>query len=62
MFFFSHLLQKLEAYLAGWKTHQLSFAGRVTLAKSVLSTLSNHLMQYVYIPKSVCDSFDKMIR
>ncbi|KAF2302230.1 hypothetical protein GH714_033810 [Hevea brasiliensis] len=40
----------------------LSFSGRVTLANSVLTTLPNHLMQALYLPKAMCDEFDKKIR
>lgn len=56
---FEELLSKLETHLAGWKTAMLSSAGRVTLAKTVLSALSNHLMLSEYLSKAVCDAVDK---
>lgn len=48
--YFEGLLSKLDEHLASWKLNVLFFVGRVTLAKLVLSTLSNHLMrQFVFL-------------
>lgn len=55
------LLNKIEDHLAKWKAYVLSFVGRVSLAKSVLTILQNHLMQTLYLLRVVCDEFHKMI-
>lgn len=60
-FYFSKLLGKLDTNLAGWKTLVLSFMGRINFAKSILTMLPNHLIQLVYLPKSVCDEFNKRV-
>lgn len=40
----------------------LSFAGRVTLTKSVIQALPSYVMQSVYIPRFMCDEIDKKCR
>lgn len=60
--FFYPLLQKVDSHLAGWKSNMLSFFGRVIMAKSILSTLPNHLIQAMYLPKLVCEEFNKKIQ
>ncbi|KAJ8746843.1 hypothetical protein K2173_003849 [Erythroxylum novogranatense] len=50
------------SFKPGRGKNTLSFAGRLTLVKSVLSTTANHSMQVLYFPRSVCDSIDKKIR
>lgn len=42
---FRHLCEKVDRRLPGWKTKYLSMAGRITLAKSTLSSLANYSMQ-----------------
>ncbi|KAL8142510.1 hypothetical protein V2J09_015542 [Rumex salicifolius] len=59
---YSVLLDKVSKRLQGWKARSLSLAGRVTLATSVLSSLSLYTMQTSYIPRIVCDDIDKMIK
>lgn len=59
---FSHLCEKIDCRLAGWKTRYLSLAGRVTLAKSTLSTIACYSMQTAKIPRTVCDDIDKRTR
>lgn len=58
---FSQLLNKVDDHLAKWKASVLSFAGQVSLAKSILIVLPNHLIQTIYLPRMVCDEFDKRI-
>lgn len=47
---YKDLLSRVQARLASWENKYLSMAGRVILIQSVLSTLSNYLMQTVYLP------------
>lgn len=40
----------------------LSFAGRLTLCKSVIQALPTYAMQAAWIPRSICDLIDKRCR
>jgi hypothetical protein len=40
----------------------MSFAGRLTLTKSVLSSIPYYHMQYAKIPKTLCDEMEKIQR
>jgi hypothetical protein len=59
---FSHIINKIQNRLSGWKQQCLSFAGRITLSKSVLSSIPYYHMQYAKIPKTLCDDMEKMQR
>lgn len=53
-----YLLDKVKNKQAGWKTKNLSLASRITLAKSVIQSLSVYLM--MTIPKSILDEIQKI--
>lgn len=59
---FSHLCEKINRRLAGWKTKYLSLAGRITLAQSTLSTLANYPMQTAKIPRAICDDLNRKMK
>ena len=59
---FQFLLDKMRSRLSGWKGNLLNKAGRLTLAKAVLSTMPVYNMQSVWLPMSTCDDIDKLIR
>ena len=59
---YAHLCEKIDRRLTGWKSKYLSLAGRITLAKSTLSTMANYSMQTARIPRGVCDEIDKKVR
>ena len=44
--------------LSGWKAKLLNKAGRVTLAKSMLTALPVYNMQTMWLPNAVCDEID----
>lgn len=46
----------------GWKRKLLNKAGRVTLARSVLSSIPSYYMQVAWLPESVCNDIDRLIR
>ncbi|CAN1163124.1 Putative ribonuclease H protein At1g65750 [Linum perenne] len=48
--------------MAGWKANNLSLAGRVALASSVLNSLPCYVIQTVVLPVSICDKIDRKIR
>ncbi|CAN1193208.1 Putative ribonuclease H protein At1g65750 [Linum perenne] len=59
---YDYLLDRLDSRLAGWKADNLSLAGRVTLASSVLNSLPCYVMQTAFLPVSLCDKIDRKIR
>lgn len=56
---FRHICEKIDRRLSGWKSKYLSLAGRITLAKSKVSTVAYYSMQTAKIPRSICDDIDK---
>ncbi|CAN1148633.1 Putative ribonuclease H protein At1g65750, partial [Linum perenne] len=59
---YEFLLDRLDSKLAGWKADNLSLAGRVTLASSVLNSLPCYVMQTAFLPVSLCDKIDRKFR
>ncbi|CAA7019727.1 unnamed protein product [Microthlaspi erraticum] len=59
---FGEVLERVSAKLAGWKSCTLSMAGRLTLTKSVLSSVPVHSMSFILLPKSTLASLDKISR
>ena len=59
---FQFIIDKLMKRLNGWKSNSLSLAGRVTLAKSALSTIPSYVMQTMKIPIGVCNKIDRICR
>lgn len=59
---FRFILDKIDQRLSTWKAKTLSFAGRVTLTKSVLQALPSYVMQSAYIPRHICDEIDNKCR
>nr|KYP77075.1 Putative ribonuclease H protein At1g65750 [Cajanus cajan] len=56
------VMDHINRRLSSWKTKTLSFAGRLTLTKSVLATIPSYTMQIVLLPKQLCDDIDKSYR
>lgn len=59
---YGYLIEKIQRKLAGWKAHSLSLAGRVTLAKSVLSSIPYYAMQSTSLPQSCLKAIEKLTR
>jgi ribonuclease HI len=59
---FRYILDQVNAKLSAWKASQLSFAGRVTLAKSVIEAVPIYPMMSSKIPKSCLDDIHRMQR
>ncbi|CAA7029708.1 unnamed protein product [Microthlaspi erraticum] len=59
---FGETLGRVSARLAGWKGRCLSFAGRLTLTKSVISSVPVHTMSVISLPKSTLGSLDRVTR
>ncbi|EOY24339.1 RNA-directed DNA polymerase (Reverse transcriptase), Polynucleotidyl transferase, Ribonuclease H fold-like protein [Theobroma cacao] len=56
---FKFLEDKVRSKLSGWKAFSLSFAGILTLVKSVLSTIPYYVMQIVSIPLDSCKRMER---
>jgi hypothetical protein len=59
---FQYLVEKVKGRLAGWKAKQLSLAGRITLAKSVIQAIPIFPMMSMPIPKSCLKEIEKAQR
>lgn len=59
---FSFIIDKVHSRLAGWKGRLISRAGRVTLAKSVLSSMPIYTMHNLWMPESICDKLYSCIK
>jgi hypothetical protein len=59
---FEYVIDQVNAKLMHWKANQLSFAGRVTLAKSVLEAIPIYPMMTNIIPKSCIDEIHRIQR
>lgn len=56
---FLFILDKVDKRLGNWKAKTFSFAGRVTLTQLVLQALPTYVMQFVHLPRHICDEIDK---
>ncbi|KAL0294623.1 UNVERIFIED_CONTAM: hypothetical protein Sangu_3214200 [Sesamum angustifolium] len=56
------LIDKVDTRLAGWNHQHLSYAGRLQLIKSVLSTLHMHWASVFILPKGVLKLLERKMR
>jgi hypothetical protein len=59
---FEYVIDQVNAKLMHWKANQLSFAGRVTLAKSVLEAIPIYPMMTNIIPKACIGEIHRIQR
>ncbi|XP_057443884.1 uncharacterized protein LOC130736046 [Lotus japonicus] len=59
---FNFLLDNIQRKMATWKTNMLNMAGRVCLAKSVISSIPTYTMQAFWLPRSITHKIDQMMR
>ncbi|KAG7566501.1 Reverse transcriptase domain [Arabidopsis suecica] len=59
---FGDILEKMSSRLSGWRERTLSFAGRLTLTKAVLTAIPVHSMSTIILPKSTLKQLDKISR
>lgn len=59
---FGEILERASTKLSGWKEKTLSFTGRLTLTKAVLSSLPVHAMSSILLPQSTISQLDKISR
>lgn len=56
------MIDKVAQRLSNWKSKTLSFAQRVTFAKSVLQAIRTYTMQSTFLPRGICDQIDQLCR
>lgn len=56
---FAPLCEKIERKVAGWKSKLLSFGGKVTLIKHVISTVPIYTLLEVQVPTAVLKLIDQ---
>lgn len=56
------LLESVKRRIDCWQNKQLSFAGRLQLIASVLSSLNVYWASIFILPKGICDDIDKMLK
>lgn len=56
--FFEHIIEKIRRKLAGWNARLLSFVGRITLIKAVLSNIPIYTLANSLMPKGVLRRID----
>jgi hypothetical protein len=59
---FNYIIEQVSAKLAQWKANQLCFAGRVTLAKSVIEAIPIYPVMTTLLPKSSLDTIQRLQR
>lgn len=57
---FHYLIDKGKDKLSGWKANHLSFAGRVTLSKSVIQAILIYTMMTTPIPQSCLNEIQRL--
>ncbi|KAL8153581.1 hypothetical protein V2J09_011341 [Rumex salicifolius] len=58
---FESLLEKINSRLSVWRGRYLSLAGRITLAKAVISSIPVYFMAVLPLPVSTCEKIDKVM-
>ncbi|KAK4262419.1 hypothetical protein QN277_027981 [Acacia crassicarpa] len=59
---FNYIIERVRNKLSAWKVNCLSTAGRITIAKSVLSSIPLYPMQVARIPRSICLQVERLQR
>ena len=57
---FGFIIEQVQKRLTRWKSNLLSFAGRLVLTQSVITTMPNYPMQCVALPTKVFSNVDKL--
>ncbi|KAK5784636.1 hypothetical protein PVK06_039162 [Gossypium arboreum] len=58
----SFVVERVHNNLSSWNASQLSLAGRVTLAQSVLHSIPTYFMQTMMVPKGISDEIKHIVR
>ncbi|KAK4718342.1 hypothetical protein R3W88_016680 [Solanum pinnatisectum] len=50
----------MQSHLVGWKTKFLNMVGRFTLIKATLSSMANHVMQFIMMAIAITKHIDQI--
>lgn len=56
------VVDKVNSKLSSWDARELSLAGRVALAQSILRLIPSYFIQTMMVPKGLCDEIECIIR
>lgn len=59
---FGEVLERASLRLSSWKSCMLSFTGRITLTKAVLSSIPVHSMSIIKLPVNTLSKLDRVSR
>lgn len=59
--YFEHLIDKVYRVLEEWKARLLSFSGRLTLVKAVLSSIPIYTLASAFVPKGTIKRVEQII-
>lgn len=59
---FKIVVDKIVGKIESWKSKSLSWAGKVTLIKSICTPIAAYYMHCLSFPKSICNMIDKALR
>jgi hypothetical protein len=59
---FNFIFDKISRRLVDWKNRLLNKAGKLTLARSVMSTVPIYPMQNYWLPQATCMVIDRVVR
>ena len=59
---FDFVVERVQSKLAGWNGHLLSFASKVVLTCSVLTTIPTYVMQSTLLPNRTLEALDRVTR
>lgn len=59
---FNKLVSKIDNTLLGWRSKLLSFAGKITLIKSVILSIPTYYLAGCKLPMAVINKIERLIR
>lgn len=58
---YDFLVEKINTRLASWKNKLQNKVGRLTMVKSVLSSIPTYYMHVAWLPQTICNQIDKRV-
>lgn len=59
---FLPIIDNMINKMIGWRTNFLNMVGRTVLAKNIISSMPNHIMQYIKLPCRINEIINKIQR
>lgn len=60
--YFNFIIDRIQSRLTDWKQRLLNKLGRDMLAQAVISSTPTYAMQIFWLPQSICNGINKLIR